>query len=400
MGQKGIVIGIGFTSRLFLIRALGQAGYDVDLICMGQKHFKPIDAYSRYVNQVYFCENEEEALIDLLLNKYKELTQKSVLFPNNDFTAAALDRHLNELSPFFHLPHIHQQQGAICEWMNKEKQKDLARNLGIKAARSLVVPIQKGEYQIPEGITYPCFTKTREYAPGYKSTLNRCDNEEELRQVFDRLCRYHDHLNIMVEDYMAIEQEYSVVGFSDGCNVVIPGIIKVTSMAEGSVKGVAKKGVVEPTKGNEPLIQKFRDYVKSIGFVGLFDIDYYRSNGEIYFGEMNLRIGGSACAFLRMGVNLPQMMTRHFLSKGFEDLKSEIDRPATYVNERICSENWCEHKISVREFRQLLDSSEISFVKDEKDKLPERIFRLGFIPMTIKWMLFPLKQTAKKILGR
>ena len=389
MIPKVVIVGIGFTSRLGMIRAVAETGAVIDVIVVGHGQFKPVDCYSKYVHRYYYVKgNDKDKVLQILQEQCAEPNRKSILIPINDFAATVIDQNIDILKEHFLFPHIHERQGAVTEWMNKEKQKEVAKKVGLEVANSVNVELKDGNYRLPEGIKYPCFTKTRAYTKGYKFTLNRCDDEVALRKVLDRLASWHRPLTIMVEDFKEIESEYAVVGFSDGKEVVIPGILEILVMAKGDDKGVACQGKVMPISGFEELVEKFKQMILTICFVGLFDIDFYLSKGEYYFSEINLRMGGSATAVLKMGVNLPAMFVRSQLGKSIDDMEKQIRGVATYVNERICSDNWGAGYITKREMQELFSSSDISFVKDEQDREPEKMFkwevRKIFIKKTIK----------------
>ena len=376
MSQKIVVVGYGYTSRLGIIRALGEKGYDVNILAVEPVKECAIDRYSKYVNACY-CSggNKEKVILNLLLDKFVDNQQKVVLIPVNDFSAKVIDNNQSVLKEHFLFPHIHQTAGAIEKWMDKSRQKGLAKSLGLHIANSVDVEIEHGKYTLPEGIQYPCFTKTRAYINGYKHTLHRCNNEKELREVLNRLSQRYKNLTIMIEDYMQIEKEFAVVGFSDGSNVVIPGVIEIMQMAKGDDKGVACPGKIMPVNGFEDLIEKFRKLILEIGLVGLFDIDFYSCKGLFYFGEVNLRIGGSGSAVIKMGVNLPEMLVRSLKNEKIDDLKTEITRSAIYVNERICEDNWFNCYFSKKHLKKLMRESDISFLKDKDDPKPYEIFQ-------------------------
>lgn len=378
MKQKVVIIGTGFTSRLCLARSLGQLDYEVSLIVVEHINSKPIDCYSKYVKHYYYTQSndDEDIIIRLLLDKCKDQKQKVILIPINDFSASVIDKNMLLLEPYFLFPHIHHEQGAITAWMNKEKQKQLARKIGLNVVNSIDVKIYNRTYKMPENVSYPCFTKTREYTPGYKYTLRRCDNNEQLHAFLDELSQKHENITLMVEDFKKIEKEYAVVGFSDGNNVVIPGVIEIDAMAKGSDNGVALQGKVVPRTSYECLLRKLEVFVRNIGFVGMFDIDFYFSDGQYYFSELNLRIGGSGFAIINSGVNLPEMFCRTILGKSIGDMKKEIISQSTYTNERTCLDNWYYGFTTNREFYSILKSRGISAVRCKHDKYPELIFWL------------------------
>ena len=385
MTPKVVIIGIGFSSRLGMIRAVAETGAEIDVIVVGHGRFKPVDCYSKYIHRYYYVKgNDGEKIIQILQDYCIDPNRKGILIPINDFAATVVDQNINILKKHFLFPHIQGRQGAVTEWMNKEKQKNVAKKVGLDVANSVNVNIKDGLYQLPEGIYYPCFTKTRAYTKGYKFTLQRCDDEAALRKVLDRLAGWNRPLSIMVEDYKEIETEYAVVGFSDGKEVVIPGILEILLMAKGEDKGVACQGRIMPKNGYEKLVEKFKQMILEIGFVGLFDIDFYLSEGRYFFGEINLRIGGSATAVLKMGVNLPAMFVKSSLGVPIEGMEKEVKTSSIYVNERICSDNWYGGYLTTKEMKDLSRLSHISFVSDRDDPKPEKVFRRKLKVMGVK----------------
>ncbi|MBR5686544.1 MAG: hypothetical protein IKX36_01125 [Prevotella sp.] len=377
MHPRVVVIGHGFTSKLGVIRALAPANADISVVWK-EKH-KPIDCSSKYVKEEFCCRgNNPKNLTECLLNNCIDKDQKTILIPVNDFSASAIDQNIDQLKDHFLFPHIHMRQGAITEWMNKEKQKAVAKSVGLNVVNSCSVEIKDGEYHLPDSITFPCFTKTREYISRYKHTLHRCADEKELRKVMDDFKDTFQNITIMVEDYKEIETEYAVVGFSCEKEVVIPGVIEITKMAQGADKGVACQGKIMSVKGFEDLVEKFKKVMSETGFTGIFDIDFYKSGGEYYFGEINLRIGGSGYAVQRMGVNLPLMFVKTMLGESIDGMEKEIKETATYINERISLENWYAGFFSTREFKKMLKSSDFGFISDEEDRAPEKAFKRYF----------------------
>jgi len=151
------------------------------------------------------------------------------------------------------------------------------------------------------------------------------------------------------------------------------------SMAKGSDKGIALQGKVMPCNEYEDLIKLFELFIQEIGFVGMFDIDFYRCEGLYYFGELNLRIGGSGFAVISQGVNLPEMHIKSLLGKNIDGLRKEITSSVTYLNERICTENWFEGHLTNHEFFSIFKSSDVSAIKCKHDRKPEFIFWLKTI---------------------
>jgi hypothetical protein len=73
------------------------------------------------------------------------------------------------------------------------------------------------------------------------------------------------------------------------------------------------------------------------------------------------------------------MLVRTLLGKSIDGMKKEISCSATYSNERIAMENWYEGHLTNHEFYSIVNSSDISSVKDWHDPIPWIIFWLKTI---------------------
>lgn len=383
MQQKVVIIGHSFSSRLSITRSVAQIGCDVTVIVMtGYKHdgrtlntSKPIDCYSKYVSHVYYCHRRDtEGLIKLLLDKCTDERQRVILFPDSDDSVVTIDNHKDVLGKYFCFPHICNGSGSIEYWMDKLHQKETARSVGLNVAEGVVVDIHNGEYSIPDAIQYPCYTKPLATMNGGKGGMHRCNDEKELVNAINEYVTTRTGTGkVLAEQYMEIETEYALLGFSDGEEVVIPGVMQLLVVSRKN-KGIALQGKVMPVEGWEDVIAKFKQLVLKIGFVGVFDIDFYQSGGIIYFCEMNLRFGGSGYAITKMGVNMPAMFMKYCQGERWNDLAAELSGSAIYVNERMLMDDWKSDFITYNEFKQYLRSADIRFIADSNDPLPEIVY--------------------------
>lgn len=402
MKQKVVVIGHGYTSRLGVIRALGRAGYEVIVIVMtGFKKdgktlntTRPIDCYSKYVYKYLFCNSkDEEGLVQILLNHCIDSQQKVVIIPDSDFSAAVIDKNQNRLRDNFLFPHINNKPGAVIDWMDKVKQKQTARTIGLDVAEGWTIEVKDGRFDLPSGILYPCFPKPMATLVGGKSGLKRCDNEQELRQVVEELIKRSSTISILVEEFKQIETEHALMGISDGKKVFIPGITQALSLANGFHFGVAKLGMIRPVTGYENFIEKCKCFVLETGFVGIFDIDFYLSKGHYYFCEMNFRYGGSGYSYTFMGVNLPVMMVRCLLRQNIDGIAKMVKSEATFVNERMCFDDLLYGYMTKKEYHTMLNTADISFIKEDDDKKPYFAYLRYYFYMQ-------LKRIIKKLIKR
>lgn len=399
MRQKIIIIGNSFTTRLGLIWSVSQFDYDIVVVVVGHyrkktKNTNPtkqIDCYSKYVTDIlYYNEDDgKEGLVKLILKECVNKEHKNIIIPSSDFCASAIDNYQSLLKDHFLFPHVGCKEGAVSFWMDKSAQKKLANKIGLRTPDAIVVEINNQQYQIPQEIKYPCFTKPMSSLNGGKQCVKRCGSREELQSVLDSACKYGIP-NVLVEDYIDIENEYAVLGFSNGKDVIIPGIIQFIKGSR-SYPGIAMTGKVLPVKEYDSLIEKFSKFIREIGFVGIFDIDFFESNGVFYFGELNLRVGGSAYAITKMGVNLPAMFVRTMQGESLEGMQHQIQGESEYVNERLCFLDWYNNYISTKEYKEIVNTATISFIADDGDPAPlhayHKMIKKMYIKRFIKKML-------------
>ena len=406
MKQKIVIIGHGYTSRLGIIRSLAELDCEITVIAMVFHGWlgrfvrlnwgKPIDCHSKYINRMYYCYAKgEESLIDLLLRKCSDPRHKVIVIPDSDFSAAAIDRNQERLKEHFLFPHVRHTHGAVEHWMHKTVQKQLAKDIGLNVTNDCIVRVQDGRYAMPKNVCYPCFTKPLATISGGKQFLKRCDNETELRRVLDKASLQFPNTEVLVEDFKVIGTEYAVVGFSDGENVIIPGVIEFIVNSKSHF-GIAREGKIMPVTGFESLLEQFREFVRRVGFFGLFDIDFYESDGMIYFGEMNLRFGGSGYAYTAMGVNLPAMFVKSLLNESIADMKQYVMGTATYVNERMCLDDYLHGYINEGEYQNIINSSDVQFVCDKNDMKPYRQLKMEFFKIKLKRVRLQLKRKMKR----
>lgn len=401
MKQKVVVIGNSFTSRLAVIRALANMGCEITVVCIGFYHElcrgvmppTPADCYSQYVSRYFFFERKEgrEGLVRLLLNECADPKGQVLLIPTSDFSVVAIDTNQHLLEKNFVFPHIRHEEGAIERWMNKELQKKQAREVGLATPDSIVLKAINNIYQIPNGIHFPCFTKPLASIGGGKQCQRRCNTQEELHDVVNK-AKQLGITELLVENFIHIGTEYAVLGWSNGKDVIIPSVL---SFIEGSKarKGIAMLGKVMPITGFESLLMQFKSLIQNIGYVGIFDIDFFESKGVFYFAEINFRIGGSCHAVTAAGANLPAMMVNNMLNQASDSNVRPINRAYTYVNERMCLDDWYQGYISSSCYHHYLKSADISFVTDPEDPAPAEAFKRDY-----NCKLFSVKRIIKRVL--
>lgn len=373
MKQKVIVIGRNYSSRLGMIRAVGMAGYDVIVIkTNGLPDSKDIDAYSKYVKEYHYAkEPNRDELISVLLT-LKSDKNKTIIIPVDDYAASTIDDNIDLLKDSFLFPNINMEQGAINRLMDKNLQKELARQAGLNVAKGWVLNIMNHTYTLPSDIIYPVFPKPQISFKGNKRCMRKCNDETELRKVLNDVASQRD-CPMLLEQYIEIDKEYALLGVSNGDDVIIPAKIHMLESGKGPHHGVTLQGQIFPINTDEDYLDYLKHFIQSLHFSGLFDIDLYESDGVMYFNELNLRFGASGYAVTATGINLPQFFLES-LKGGCRNLNNMRVKECLFVNEKVACDDYNNGYISISDYKEKISQSNICFIKSIEDNGPYEEF--------------------------
>ena len=380
-----IVMGRNYASNLSMARSLGRAGYEVEVLRLYIKRPKKNDflervfpdAYSRYVKAYHECvtNRKSQPVVDKLIEIADE-NRKMLLIPVDDISAAIIDEHYELLKQHYVTQNIHGRAGEINRLMSKKLQLQMAEAAGLEVAGQGIISTINGDFDIPSGIEYPCFVKPDVSRLHPKFIMKKCDSEEELRDHITSITREKDR-TMLVEKYLEISKEYSLLGVSDGKNANGPALFTVTEEGKEERKGIAIAGRTLDTRPMKDFIDKLVSFVESLDFQGLYDIDFVETeDGQLYFVEINMRFGASGQAFAQAGVNLPGMYA-DFMLKGIPiDKKCVLKETGKiFVNEKELLHELAGGRITGSEMEQMIDEADITFIRNEEDSRPYKYFR-------------------------
>lgn len=394
---RAMVAGRNYSSNLCMARSLGLAGYDVEILRIhtrqpDKKNTLALmipEAYSRYVKAFYVCalQGSSKRAVDKLIRE-ADRERKMLLVPTDDVAAYIIDEFYDQLKEFYILPDRNGVQDGITAMMSKTLQKDLAEGFGIPVLHSTKVRVRNAEYTLPEGISYPCFVKPDVSRLSSKKRMGKCENEAELRAILDDIGAKLD-FEMLIEDYIEIKSELSILGLCCGGKVLCPGVMEAVDGGTGARRGVAATGRCLAPYANdrigEELMDKLRSFMGSLGYTGLFDIDLIETtDGSIYFVELNLRSGASAYVLTGYDINLAGIYADHKL-KGADvpdedELKQRCagSKAVTFASEKVLLEEYGDGNIGEKEFEDAIHSADVHFIMDKSDIMPYRKFMNAF----------------------
>ncbi len=372
--SKVIVIGRNYTSRLGMIRAVGQAGCDV-VVIQTNGTVKDIDSYSKYVKKHFFArEPNRKLLIDTILS-LAETDEKVIIIPVDDYAASTIDENIDKLKERFLFPNAEMQPGAVNRLMDKNLQKELAAKAGFNVAQAWVVNVKDGHFEIPSDIKYPCFPKPQVSFTGNKTCMKRCESAQELNRILKEFVTKFPNCSILVEEFKVIEHEYGVLGFCDKDTIVAPGFVDKLMIGDGHHKGVTKLGEVTPLNKRKELYQTVQIFLQSIHLTGLCDIDLYENEGKIYFNELNLRFGAFGYSILCAGANLPELFIKTMKGETISPGTIKVNEKVVCLSEKVNFEDYVEGYYDREEYNRIYAMADSYFLADEQDPMPWLLFK-------------------------
>lgn len=307
--MKIIVIGGGnHHNALGIIRALGERGYQIELVTYGSLR-KNYIATSRYVNTHKAFMNAQE-IPDYLLDRPHSSSGKEIIISGSDDVTEQLNLFRDQLSNYYILPGV-PEQGKMVELMDKTTMISMAAKRGIYAPEVWSLPADKDK------VSFPCITKSHVSSHGGKSDIVICRNKEH----FDSFLSQNKD-DLFAQAYIDKLEEVQFIGCSlnAGEEVIVPGMSKVLRSQPNTNTGFLEYGPIDPFY--KETVEKAKLYIKDCQYSGLFSFEIMRGKDDkVWFLEINFRNDGNAWCVTKAGVNLPAIWVKSCLG---EDYTSEI----------------------------------------------------------------------------
>jgi len=375
-----IVVSRNYSTGLGVIRALGSAGYTVDLIASTKKKGSSVIASSsRYVrNSVEVISHKiqgdsGEGILDQLM-KYSGREKKPVVFSVDDFTTTVIDNNRELLEQHFILPGIAGgRNGDLVRFMNKTVQSELARSFEINVPLEWVIKLN-GRIVIPEDVVYPCFVKPLFSAEGRKDEMAVCETLKELETHLKRMQEFYENREVLVQEYLDITKEYDLSGVCLDQEVIIPAIIEKTKIAKHE-RGVTMAGrLVEPGIIGD-VRDKLISMLRKVRYVGMFDMELSLCGDKLYFNEINFRSGGPNYSYYLNGVNLPEIFVRWVTEHEFDKNRTVVDSYGkSFVYEKVAWEDFINGYMTKREMKACIEDADFTLLADDNDPRPGKLF--------------------------
>jgi len=325
-----IIIGPDHYNTLNCVRALGLAKlpFYLILISNGSKSFVDKSKYCKNVIKT----NDYNDIYEILktisaVNKNKQ----THIITTNDKSAVEVDKHFCKLKNFFKIPNVSNLDGGIIREMDKNRQLEVANEVGFDVPQSKKISLQSFDLDI-NSIIYPCIIKPQTSFTSSKDYFRICKNPEDLHKSITELKDKLD--NCLIQQFVENKSIKLIGGVrTENNETIISGTIYKERIGHHhNTLGLAATGRFTD---DMTLSHKCVDYLNRIDYHGPFSFEFVRgeSQNKDYFLELNLRTDGLFYYYTKAGTNLPLIWVKNSSTLGNPLTQNRSLKAVTGMNE-------------------------------------------------------------------
>lgn len=365
-----IVIGPDHYNTLWLVRSLGMAKIFPFVVILSPNK-KSFVVKSKYCRDSIIVP-DEETLLSFLKNK--EFEGRQIVLSSSDSVAKMLDSHLDSLKTKYIIQGCNERQGELSYVMNKDIMVKKAAKCGLTIPQS--VSINPNSYENTQNIKFPCLIKPELSAAASKNDFRICNNAEELHCAIKQVKETCP--SILIQEYIKPEYEYLVYGMSCDDEICLPGgLHKLHTCSNLNNLGMMSYACLSadiPEQLGD--FNKIKEFVKSIGYKGLFSVEFLITKEKAYFLEINLRNDGTCYITTQAGVNMPALWVHSCMGNDSSKLSRVFKRRYTYGMNEI---NYLKYTFSFKRlfqcFREIANVKAFSLIKwDDMKPVISKVF--------------------------
>lgn len=193
-----------------IIRTLGESGIEpVYVVVKGGPVYV---SKSKYIKQSHYVDSVEEG-IKLIISTYSDISNKSFILAEDDWTVAVMDKYYDQLKNSFY---FFNAGGNLLNYFNKDVVEKMAVKYGLKVPRTWKVKVG----DIPLDIEYPIMTKAvNSIGEEWKDIVFICQDARELQEAFLKIKSEY----VLLQQYIEKVDEVSFDAFcvNEGKDVFI-----------------------------------------------------------------------------------------------------------------------------------------------------------------------------------
>lgn len=327
-----IVIGIGSYNDIGLIRSCGENHIKSIYLIHEESIIIPINK-SKYLLKTEYIniENIQNTLIKI---QSEFPSSKFIIFPASDVAVVAMDEIAAFLPECFRTSHAN---GNISQLMDKMIMKKMAMEAGLPSPETQILNLNEDtKYEI----NFPIILKPLKSIAGNKSDITICQNYKDFTRAVV-LLKEKGYDEILYQKYLhnSNSKEIGITGVSypDGTIEIHGYIDKIRNRAN-----INNYGKYYPNDESS-ILPQLKKYIKSTGYVGIFDTDFILFDRQLYFIECNFRNGAYGYCVTKAGFNMPYQLSVSFFGNGI--VKIENLHNITFMEERTDILNVIDHSI-------------------------------------------------------
>lgn len=319
-----IVWGESHFNTLGLVQSLGKAGHRVTLLTDDIKG--NFVCKSKYVKEIHLIQNYN--IIDQIVSIIRLQTFKPFLFTCGDTQASFIDSNYETLSEICYLEGG-LRNNDINYYRNKSNILRLASEVGFNLPKNWLITINR---VLPGDITFPVIVKADNSVRGNKTPQLTCNNAKILDRHLKQLG--NEYFPVQVQEFIKKDYEIMIQGCSigNGRQIIMP-IANHKIRHFPTINDAGSYGhtvLVDGDQGLKLQCDLVLKLIKTIGYSGLFSVEFVVSRGKYYFLEVNFRNDGTSFLSTASGCNLPHILCQSTISPiSNKDCKY---KPVYYMN--------------------------------------------------------------------
>lgn len=374
INDKIVVFSKSYEATLGIARSLKIGGAtDIDLFYVGYNSI--VVKKSNVFHNKYFCEKDDQTIIDNLVNTYRDVKGTIILFPGDDYTTSLADMYRERLKDKFIYTYAEpKDEETIIHLMDKLYQYNLSKEFNLPMAQSCVLSTSNGIYKISDDIKYPCFVKPLISANGpAKSIIRKIEDEENLTSYLLKLTKKGYFYPVLVQEFIDIEEEYNIHGICDGDRIFLPVIHQKLETAKFN-KGVTILGKNLNPDHLGDNIDKLKEMLLSCKYHGIFNVEMFKSKGVVYLNEINFRIAGTCWGTTGAGANLPYLWVNVLMGRVVDWPQLKLKYDTVFINDKTAMEDLLNGYCGLSSYLSWNRSASFHLIKNKSDKGPWYIF--------------------------
>ena len=340
---KAIIAGNGSYNDLGLIRSCGEMGFHSIYFIDGSQLVVPIYK-SRYIDSYYFMDFTEENLKE----RIDELSQNNdiqyIVFPASDRAVLLFDILVSKLKlqKNVFVSHAH---GNMRNIMDKSIMAQMALESKLEVPQTILYKLDSKDIELT--LEFPIIIKPVCSVDGEKSDITIVWTSSEFQKSLQKL-KCKGYKEILIQEYIhtSNSKEIGITGIAyPNGDVEIYGYIEKIR----NKNRVNNYGIYYPYM-NPQCIDLLKSYIKTTGYIGIFDTDFIFDNGKFYFIECNFRNGAYGYCTTKAGFNMPV----RFIQKVVEEVNLPTPpvnlKKTTFMEERTDIFNVLDHSITLKKW--------------------------------------------------